>query len=393
MNPSSRRSIIFLSYVLTYIAATGNPMILPCLPAMVAEFQLSALQLGLVISFYALPGIFIIPVYGLISDRIGRRPLLYATLILCVAGSLMCFLAPTFSWLLVGRVLQGLSITPLESLSNTLATDICEGEERKRLIGRIVTVQYFGVFTTPLIVTALLLTGEWRTCFLVSLVLALFSLAVTLFVHLPYTPSKGLSFRSYALALGHLLGSRRLLSLFSVRSLNSMLLFGVIYTHTPLLVSDIRPDLVPFVGILFSIYAFGMFLGSVFSLKLTSSAQKIPALLGGLSVTLSYILLYDLPSLWLAGAGMLLTGIGTGMLNATCVAHVSLATTPDTRGSIMSAYSAVFRASQAIAPILCGLVYQAAGGGMLFKGSAVAAAVLTVIAIQAFSRAQAEEHL
>src|SRR5499427_2565785 len=67
--------------------------------------QLSDLQW--VVDAYTLPFAALMLTAGTLSDRFGRKRLFLGGLVLFVLGSLLCGLAPTLGWLLVGRVVQG----------------------------------------------------------------------------------------------------------------------------------------------------------------------------------------------------------------------------------------------------------------------------------------------
>lgn len=380
-------------YLISYVSAIGNPMILPCLPHIMEEFTLTPLEMSLLISLYALPGMFIIPLYGFLSDRLGRRPLLILGLLLCSAGSLLCFSAQSFAVLLVGRALQGISISPLESLSTTLTSDLFDGEERMRMVTRATVAQYFGVATAPVITTLLLATGNWRLSFVFGILLGLVTLIVCLPVKLSYSSSSAGTMSVYKEHLKKMLASRRVLSLFSVRVLNALLLFGVIYTHFPLLLNERAPESASLLGVAYSIYAAGMFIGSLFTSRINArlGAWKT-GLLSGILTSAALILFVFMNNIETGFLAMMLVGIGIAVMNATCVGHVSLATTMVTKGSIMSAYSAIFRAGQALSPILCGFYLQIFGCTSLFSAACVIAIALMFWAASVFSYADRIEH-
>ena len=393
MKISGRRSLIVLIYLLAFVCAIGNPVAVPSLPFIMRDFQLSPIEMGLVISVFALPGVCVIPLYGVLIDRIGRRPMLLAGLFLCGTGSLLCYAAPSFSWLLVGRAMQGLSLTPLEAMCNTLISDLFEGEERMRVVTKATAMQYFSIALAPIIVTWLLSFGSWRLGFLFAVLLGFGALALSLPIKVPASPSKSVNIREYGSHLRSLLTSPRLLSLFSVRIGSALVIFGAVYPHLSLLVDKglhLPPDRA---GILFSLYAVGMFLGAMGTQwSMSRIAPRTIGLLGGLQLAVSMALLLFGNSMFSAAPALLLVGTGTGMLNSSCAGHVSLSTTPDTRGSIMSAYSTMFRLGQTIAPILFGLCYQMGSFNGVFGAGLATALLVTVAAPLSFAYADRLEH-
>ena len=393
MKECSTRAQNTLIYLLAVVCAIGNPVVLPSLPFIMREFELSALETGLIISVYALPGIGVIPLYGVLSDRIGRRPLLLAGLALCGAGSLLCYAAPGFSWLLAGRALQGLSLTPLEAMCNTLISDLYEGEARMRFVTKATAMQYFSIAVTPLMVSWLLTLGSWRLSLLAAAALCFGALLFCLPMRLPYRPSRSVSLALYAAHIKSILASPRVLSLFSVRLGAALILFGAIYPHISLLAEE-KLHLPPQQGsLLFAVYAAGMFFGALFSpMCMRALPPKVIGFAGGAQVAVSMLLLFFCSTAWEALPGLLLVGTGAGMLNACCAGHVSLTSTADTRGSIMSAYSTTFRIGQFCAPLLFGLFYQFWSFSGVFGAGTLLACVVTLAATLSFAYAHRLEH-
>lgn len=393
MSFSSSRYQLFLVYAIAYVCAIGNPIVVPNLPFIMEEFQISAMEMGLVISVFALPGLVIIPIYGMLSDRIGRRPMLFLCLLCCILGSAICYYASSFFWLLIGRMLQGMSLTPLEALSNTLASDFFEGKERMTCIARCTMIDYLSVATTPLFVTGLTSWAGWRMGFAFSAILAFATLLLCLPARLPYIPSKNVSFGEYVRHLRQILTSFRVLSLFSVRMAVAFIIFGIVYPHFALLLSQRLGVPAEETGISFTGYAVGMFLGALFTPQsMRWFAARTLGILGGFLFCAALAILFFAQTSWQVFSALALIGIGGGMLTSCCVGHVSLASSPDTKGSTMSAYSAVFRLGQTIAPIFFGMVFHVGNFEGLFGVGFLIALFLTWASAFSFSYADRMEH-
>jgi MFS family permease len=69
--------------------------------------EVTALMIGLTIGIYGLTQALLQLPFGMWSDKIGRKPVIALGLVLFVIGSVICALAPTIEWMLVGRALQG----------------------------------------------------------------------------------------------------------------------------------------------------------------------------------------------------------------------------------------------------------------------------------------------
>jgi EmrB/QacA subfamily drug resistance transporter len=99
--------------------------------------------LAWVITAYLLAATAVTPLYGKLADIHGRRPVMLIGIILFVAGSVACALAPTMPALIGARALQGLGGGGLISMAQTIVGDAVSPRERGRYQG------YFGaVFAT-----------------------------------------------------------------------------------------------------------------------------------------------------------------------------------------------------------------------------------------------------
>src|SRR5437764_5833725 len=111
MNARPVPSLALLAAV-TALAFCALHMVVPALPMLVAVFDDSAARVQLVLSLY-LAGIAAGQlVYGPLSDRFGRRPVLIAGLAMFLFGTLLCGIAATLDLLIAGRVLQGVGGRP-----------------------------------------------------------------------------------------------------------------------------------------------------------------------------------------------------------------------------------------------------------------------------------------
>ncbi|MBR3881431.1 MAG: MFS transporter, partial [Mailhella sp.] len=278
------------------------------------------------------------------------------------------------------------------ALANTLTSDLFNGEERMRMVTRVTVVQYFGIASVPLVISGLLMLGSWRLSFALAASLGFFALIFCLPIKLAYTSATA-SIQTFRKHLRELLFSRRVISLLTLRATSALILFGIVYVHFPLLFTERLPDATHLVGPIYSFYAVGMLVGSLLTTHVTCRfGATTPGYLGGSSLTLGLALLVLLSAPWMGAIAMAMVGIGTALINSSTVGHISLATTPDTRGSIMSAYSTVFRAGQTVAPILCGMYFQMVGASWLFATGTILAIVLTLWATATFRYANAMEH-
>lgn len=89
----------------------GIAMVSPILETLQAPFGVSAAEIGLFVTAIALPAIFLIPVSGVLTDRVGRKPLLVAGLLLFGVGGSAVAIVADFRIALGFRFMQGVGVS------------------------------------------------------------------------------------------------------------------------------------------------------------------------------------------------------------------------------------------------------------------------------------------
>ena len=120
-------------------------------------------------------------IYGPLSDRFGRRPVLLASLGLYVALSLLTMLATSLPAMLVLRCVQGFVVAAASVVSRSIVRDQYAGETMARVMSTIFIVFLIAPVLAPSVGQALLLVVSWRGIFGF---LALFGALVTTWVAL-----------------------------------------------------------------------------------------------------------------------------------------------------------------------------------------------------------------
>ncbi|MGM0590623.1 MAG: MFS transporter [Halobacteriota archaeon] len=230
---SSALYVILLS---SLIGVMGVSLISPTLPDLRAVFGVSDAQVGLVITAYTLPGIFITPFVGLVADRVGRRrvivPLLFT---FGLAGAGVSF-TNSFTQVLVLRFIQGVGASALITLAVTLIGDYYSGNRRNAVMGLNGSAIGTGAAFFPL-VGGILATIRWSAPFLFFGVAVLVGLTAAVVLPEPETEAK-LGVREYLSSLAGIVFLPRALAVFLAIFWAFFLLYGGILTALPLLLSD-----------------------------------------------------------------------------------------------------------------------------------------------------------
>ena len=129
------RPIQYAAIFLTcFIDILGFGIVIPVLPLYGRDFGASDLQIGLLVGVFSLMQFFFAPVWGKISDRIGRKPVLLVGLLGTIAGYILMGLAHTVVLLFVARFVAGIAGANISAAQAYLA-DISTPENRAKAMG------------------------------------------------------------------------------------------------------------------------------------------------------------------------------------------------------------------------------------------------------------------
>ncbi|KAH7927323.1 MFS general substrate transporter [Leucogyrophana mollusca] len=122
--PKNRLCIVFFGLMCsTFLAALDQTIIATTLPTIVAHLG-SGKNYSWVGSAYMLAAAVFGPLYGTLSNMIGRKPLLFGSIAVFLLGSVLCGSAQNMTWLIVARAVQGLGGGGIIQLVNITVSDI-----------------------------------------------------------------------------------------------------------------------------------------------------------------------------------------------------------------------------------------------------------------------------
>jgi ACDE family multidrug resistance protein len=160
------------------IMVLGNSMLIPVLPSIQKELHVDVVKVGLLITVFSIPAGLVIPFAGIISDRVGRKKVMFPALLLYGAGGLLAgffavaFQEKAFPWIVGARIIQGIGAGGTYQLSMALAGDLIQSRERSKILGFLEAANGLGKVISPLAGAALALIA-WYTPFFVYGILAI----------------------------------------------------------------------------------------------------------------------------------------------------------------------------------------------------------------------------
>jgi MFS family permease len=159
------------------LAAMGTSVANAALPTFVEVFAASFQQVQWIVLAYLLGITTLIVSVGRLGDIIGRSRLLVGGILLFTFASIGCGIAPTLSWLIAARAIQGLGAAVMMALSMALAAETVPKARIGRAMGLLGSMSAVGTALGPSLGGVLVAAMGWRTIFFVNMVVGPFYLA------------------------------------------------------------------------------------------------------------------------------------------------------------------------------------------------------------------------
>lgn len=180
-------STLLLLSLLAAFPPLATDMYLPAIPALQSLWGISYATANLsMVLFMAVFSIFLL-VHGPLSDRLGRRPVLIWGLLLFIAASFGCAVAPSIGVLLVARAFQAAGAASAASLSLALSKDLYEGADRQKILAYIGVIMALAPMLAPSLGGLILKFASWRWIFALQAGMALIALVGVLRLNEPLT--------------------------------------------------------------------------------------------------------------------------------------------------------------------------------------------------------------
>ncbi len=150
-------STLMIVLAVTVLDAVGIGLAMPVLPSLLRDVAHSddvAGHYGVLLSLYALMQVFFAPVLGRMSDRFGRKPILFGSLIGATIDYAIMSAAPHLWVLYAGRILSGMTGATM-AVAGTCIADTVEGSARAQAFGWLGACYGGGMILGPVIGGAL----------------------------------------------------------------------------------------------------------------------------------------------------------------------------------------------------------------------------------------------
>jgi MFS transporter, DHA1 family, tetracycline resistance protein len=144
------RSALAILFVIVFIDLLGFGMVIPVMALYAERLGAPESQIGWLMTGYSAMQFVFTPIWGRLSDRYGRRPLLLLSIAMTAVGFLVYALAPDFRWLLASRLFAGAATANI-AIAQAYIADVTPPEGRARGMGIIGAAFGLGFILGPAI--------------------------------------------------------------------------------------------------------------------------------------------------------------------------------------------------------------------------------------------------
>jgi MFS family permease len=369
-----------LIFGVTLSAVMGVSSITPVFPAMARELDIPVHSVGLLITVFTLPGIFLAPVLGVLADLWGRKRILVPALMLFGIAGGACGFVRDFNLLLVLRFLQGVGAASLASLNVTIIGDLYSGNELAAAMGYNATVLNIGTASYPAI-GGILATLGWFYPFFLPFIAIPMGFFVLFALKNP-EPKNRQGFKVYLGNAWKGIKSRQILILFLTSIVTFIILYGPYLTYLPILLGHSFHSSSFTIGIIMSIMSLTTAVSSSQLGRLSKRYSHKTLLLSAfIFYAVALVIIPFIHSLWLLPLPIIIFGMGHGMTYPNIQTLLAALAPSENRGAFMSINGMVLRLGQTLGPVLMGIVLLGWGIQGVFYAGAVCSMAMSMLLV------------
>jgi DHA1 family bicyclomycin/chloramphenicol resistance-like MFS transporter len=162
-----RRGTLFLLIVLGAFPPLTMDLYLPALPQMADTFATSQAMINLTLAAYMVAFAVGMLFWGPLSERTGRKPILFLALAIYIASSLLCAVASSVESLIAFRILQGRAGGGVTVVSTSIVKYLFDGRAREKVMATVMSLVIIAPMIAPVLGAFLLRVASWHAMFVV----------------------------------------------------------------------------------------------------------------------------------------------------------------------------------------------------------------------------------
>lgn len=358
-------------------------MLSPILDSLIGPFGTTASRIGLMISVFSAPAIFLSPFAGVLADRYGRKPILVSSILLFGVSGVAISFTTEFHIALGLRLVQGIGISGIRPLVTTVIGDVFAESRSKEAAGQGLRLTVGNISGIILPVTAgILVVIAWQyPFFLYGLALPI-ALAIQLWFDEPSeTPTHTTSeSETYARGLLRLLVHPRVLILLLGLSLPYFVWIGFV-TYNSIIVVGIHGGTAPQAGVYVAIWTSVAAIAATQVGRITTAFpdQLRPLILTSALLGGGFIIFLFASTPVVAVIGLMMAGAGGGTTFSMYRSVITGLSPIYLRASLVSISSAAGQLTTTLTPVLIGGIIAVATPSLGFSSSVQLAGVTAAI--------------
>lgn len=347
-----------LLLLINVLPPLGTALMSPVLGSLVEPLGASRANIGLLMSAFTAPAVFVIPIAGVVSDRYGRRPVLIFGLLWFGLTGTVIALVSSFEAALVLRLLQGIGFAALTPIIITSLGDLYTGTKEATAQGLRFTGSGLSQTVFPL-AAGVLVGMAWQYPFLLYAIAFPIAAIVYVWFEEPVEATASneskAGLRAQLADLRTLVAHRRAWTMIVARGSANLAWFGFL-TYNSILVVDVLGSTPTYAGLLAALASLTYAAAATQAGRIADlfDDRLYPLLALNVSMGGGLALVFLAPSLPVASVGVLLMGIGFGLVLSIYRSVITTLAPPDLRGGLVSLSEGSGRAAATMTPILMG---------------------------------------
>lgn len=171
--------IMIAIFIATFMTSVETTIVTTALPTIISKLNGLSMQ-SWVFAMYLLTTAVSTPIYGKLSDRIGRKPIFVMGLIVFCFGSFLCGIAPNIYALIVFRAIQGIGAGAIIPVTYTIIADLFTYKRRANMMALNNTAWGISALMGPLIGGFIVDRLNWHWIFFINVPLGMIVLLLVL---------------------------------------------------------------------------------------------------------------------------------------------------------------------------------------------------------------------
>lgn len=351
------------------VMTLGNSMLIPVLPTIEKELNISSLQVSMIITVYSVVAIILIPIAGYLSDQFGRKRIIIPSLVIAAIGGLISGWAAwqvkdAYGIIIMGRLLQGVGAAGAAPIVMPLVGDIFQNEsDVSNGLGVIETSNTFGKVLSP-ILGAALAAIVWYMPFFAFPVFCLISILMMIFlVSSPPLAEKPPKLSAFIRSIKYIFKNegKWLYAIFIIGCICMFVLFGVLFYLSTMLeeqhnIDGIKKGIIlaiPLAALCFSSFVTGKTIGK------EKVKMKWVTVIGLVILTIANFSVAFTKDIYVLLTAMFASGLGIGFALPSLDALVTEGIAKEERGTITSIYSSMRFVGVALGPPIVAVLMKA----------------------------------